>query len=199
MATGTFCPRDPGESDVDIAFSVERGIGHRMQVLGDRHGDFDLMRIARLSIGRDYDRSGRGARGTRATMKSSELMTTAPSISPKRTRGRRKSSGRRPVPVIRTSPPGRAAARIDRLDVRVSVNVFLAQQPVRNSHELQLPRVGLRPNYRGNKPEVQRDLHDGQSVKPGADVIYYDADTLRKVLRADAPAAASRCRTLEKV
>src|SRR5579863_186627 len=47
--------------------------------------------------------------GTRATRKSSELMTTAPSISPKRTRGRRKSWGRKPWPVIRTSPPGRAA------------------------------------------------------------------------------------------
>src|SRR5271157_1682523 len=46
--------------------------------------------------------------GTRATMNCSELIIIEPSISPKWTRGRRSSGGRRPLPVIRISPPGRA-------------------------------------------------------------------------------------------
>ena len=29
---------------------------------------------------------------------------------------------------------------------------------------------------------MQHHLHDGQSVKPSPDIIYYDADSLRKVL-----------------
>ncbi len=48
--------------------------------------------------------------GTRATTKASELMTTAPSISPNCTRGRLSSVGRRPLPLMRISPPGNAAA-----------------------------------------------------------------------------------------
>src|ERR1039458_8108220 len=46
--------------------------------------------------------------GTRATTKSSELINTEPSLSPKRTLGRRNSGGRRLFPMIRTSPPGNA-------------------------------------------------------------------------------------------
>src|SRR6266567_1778193 len=48
--------------------------------------------------------------GTRAITKSSALTTTEASKSPKRTRGRRSSGGRRPLPRMRISPPGRAAA-----------------------------------------------------------------------------------------
>ncbi len=46
--------------------------------------------------------------GTRATTNSSELINTEPSISPKRTLGRRNSGGRNPFPMILTSPPGKA-------------------------------------------------------------------------------------------
>src|ERR1700732_3165963 len=48
--------------------------------------------------------------GTRATRKPSELITTVPSTSPNCTLGRRNSGGRRPDPVIRTSPPASARA-----------------------------------------------------------------------------------------
>ena len=48
--------------------------------------------------------------GTRAITKSSALITTDPSTSPKRTRGLFSSCARKPLPRMRTSPPGRAAS-----------------------------------------------------------------------------------------
>ena len=108
MATGTFCPRDPEKGHVDIAFGIKRRIGYRMQVLRDRHCDFDLVRIAGWPLVETTTGPDEAPNGTRATTKSSELMTTAPSISPKRTRGRRNSGGRKLLPMMRTSPPGKA-------------------------------------------------------------------------------------------
>src|SRR5207244_12486343 len=95
-------------------------------------------------------------------------MSTAPSSSPKRTRGRRSSGGRRPVPVIRTSPPGRAALGWTASIRGLPCTFFL---PSRRSEVHMafgfLARGGLaRP-----PPEQPHQLQDGQSVEASPSLV----------------------------
>ena len=46
------------ETDVDVALGVERGVGYRVQIVGDQHRNFDLVGIAGVPVSRNYDRPG---------------------------------------------------------------------------------------------------------------------------------------------
>jgi hypothetical protein len=50
-----------GEADVDVALGVNRRTGDGMQIVGDRHGDVDLARIAAVFVGGHDDVAGGGA------------------------------------------------------------------------------------------------------------------------------------------
>src|SRR3989454_12823597 len=119
--------------------------------------------------------------GTRATRNSSELMTTAPSTSPNRTRGRRKSSGRRLLPVIRTSPPGRAAAGCTASIRGLPFTFFL---PSRRSDIAMAFGFLARGELTRQPTEMQNQLHDDQSVKARSYVVNYNSHAFRKLLQA---------------
>src|ERR1700730_2927089 len=53
-----FLSSAPGKTNVDVPFSVQRGVGHGVQILGNWNSNFNLMRIAGVSIGRDHDGAG---------------------------------------------------------------------------------------------------------------------------------------------
>src|SRR5580692_5734025 len=48
-------PAAARKTNVDVAFSVERRVGDRVQILGNGHCNFDLVRIAGVSVGRYHD------------------------------------------------------------------------------------------------------------------------------------------------
>ena len=51
-------PTGAGKGDVDISFGVERGVRDRVEVVGDRNRDLDLVGIADVVIGRHHHRAG---------------------------------------------------------------------------------------------------------------------------------------------
>jgi hypothetical protein len=63
-------------------------------------------------------------------------------------------------------------------DVRVAIDVLLAQQSVGNSHTVQLPEVLCGVLLPRQQAEMKHDLHYSQTVKAGSHVIDHDADTL---------------------
>src|SRR5580700_577180 len=137
--------------------------------------------------------------GTRATRNSSELMTTAPSISPKRTRGRRKSWGRKPWPVIRTSPPGMAAAGNTPSMCGFPLTFVL---PSKRSE------IPIDSNFLGYASAEKAIVAKGQNVQPVALMPTRKALPQHHLVRCrfppegapvDEPAEASRYRTPGKV
>ena len=55
---GNLLASRPGEGDVQTAFGIDGGVGDRMKVLGDRHGDPHHAFIAGDSIDQDGDLGG---------------------------------------------------------------------------------------------------------------------------------------------
>jgi len=111
---------------------------------------------------------------------SSELITTAPSMSPNFTRGRRKSSGRRSLPMMRTSPPGRAAAGWTAVICGLPLTFFLL---IRRS-EIPMDFISLTVRARQTllqEAKVQRDLHASQGVKTGPHVVKHNAHAFAKL------------------
>src|SRR5579862_8522232 len=109
-------------------------------------------------------------KGTRAIRKSSELMITAASMSPKRTWGRRRSVGRRSLPLMRTSPPGKAALGCTAEMCGLPFVFFLPS----NRSEIPMYFKSVSETSFRENAEMKKKLHDGQRVKPRAHVIYYD-------------------------
>src|SRR5258708_5377210 len=119
-------------------------------------------------------------------------MTTEPSNSPKRTRGRRNSGDRKPLPTMRTSPPGKAAPGAtasmcgwpftfffpkSRLEIVIETCQTVILKEARNA-----VRVASRP---ARKARHQHHPQQFLSLPAAAPI--------------DAPAGASQYRTLEKV
>ena len=52
-----FLAARTGESDVDIAFGVEGGVGHGVQIFGDGDSDLHRVGIADVAVGSDDDRA----------------------------------------------------------------------------------------------------------------------------------------------
>src|SRR5205807_3639187 len=102
--------------------------------------------------------------GTRAIRKSSELTTTAPSVSPNCTRGWRISAGRRPEPRIRTSAPGNAAAGTTASMCGLPLTFFLP------SKRSEIP-IG---SESAQRREMNPELHQRQRVQAGANIIEHD-------------------------
>src|SRR5438270_6942365 len=91
-------------------------------------------------------------------------MMTAPSASPKRTLGRRNSGGRRLLPMIRTSPPGRAEGGITVSICGLPFAFFLPSRSVKAMRSVL-----------SQDPVMRQAHHDDPCVKPGAHVINHDA------------------------
>src|SRR5271166_889815 len=112
--------------------------------------------------------------GTRATMNCSELMMTAPFTSPKLTRGRRSSCGPRPLPTMRTSPPGSAhngsMASMCGLPLTLPVAVFRSI--------IGFVSAGASAKY----PKMQQQLQNDQGVKARAEIVDDDAGPFRQLL-----------------
>src|SRR5215469_357253 len=117
--------------------------------------------------------------GTRATTKSSELITIAPSTSLKRTRGRFSSAGRKLLPLIRISPPGRADAGETLSMCGLPLTFFFPN----NRSEIPMRFIFLarfRSGLVAEEAEMQKELHDSQAIKPGRDIVNHDPDSFRQ-------------------
>ncbi len=58
---GNFLPALPAEGDVDIALGIDRGIAHRMQIVGDLHAQRDRKRRALHAAHAHAHRAAHGA------------------------------------------------------------------------------------------------------------------------------------------
>ncbi len=95
-----------------------------MQILGDRHRNPHLARIAWLPLVATTTSPEAAPSGTRATMNCSELMMTEPSTSPKRTCGRRSSLRAQAAADDANLASGQSTAGIDGVDVRLAIHVL---------------------------------------------------------------------------
>src|SRR5271165_242587 len=118
--------------------------------------------------------------GTRATMNCSELMMMEPSTSPKRTVGRRSSAGRRPLPVMRISPPGKAQAGSMPSMCGLPLTFFA---PAFRSIIAILVKT-RRAVPLANNPKVQQQLQRNQRVQTCAKIVHYDTGAFRQPLEA---------------
>src|SRR5215468_1355488 len=118
--------------------------------------------------------------GTRATTKASELITTAPSIWPNCTRGRFSSVGRKPLPLIRISPPGKAAAGDTFTMWGLPFTCFLPSRRLEIPMKTASSWHSFRCKLAAEQTEMQEKLHDGQAIKPGGDIVYHNSRALRQ-------------------
>ena len=124
-----------------------------MQVLGDRGGDFDLVRDCWRAVGGDHDGSGRSARGHAGHQKivgaddHRAFDFAKPDLGP--------AQFVRPQAAAHDAhfAAGQGGAGMHGLNVGVAVDVLLAQQTVGNSHGLQLPQMHAASAYRGSRPK----------------------------------------------
>ena len=107
---GNFLAALAAEGDVDVAFGVDGGAGDGMQVVGDLHAERHRERSAFDAAHFHADRAACGASGTRAISIFSAAITRLPSAAPNCTCGRVWLRVPKPLPLIETSPPGKAAA-----------------------------------------------------------------------------------------
>src|SRR5271165_5094509 len=111
--------------------------------------------------------------GTRATMNCSELMMTEPSTSPKCTRGRRSSAGRRPRPVMRISPPGSAQGGSMASMCGLPLTFFA---PAFRS----IITILVCPNVLTHNPKVQKQLQRDQRIRSRTEIIHHDTRSFGK-------------------
>src|SRR5215831_14414140 len=116
--------------------------------------------------------------GTRATMNWREPTITEPSNSPNRTTGRSAVAGVRPLPLIRTSPPGRANAG-SIASMRGWPFTFFT--PVRRSI-FPANLLQFSPGSR-QQPEMQQNLHHHQGVNTSPQVIDNNSRSFRQALQ----------------
>src|ERR1700757_364467 len=114
--------------------------------------------------------------GTRATMNCSELMITAPSTSPKLTRGRRNSCGPRPLPRMRTSPPGNAQGGSTASMRGLPLTFFVAV--LRSIMRFASASISA------DDPEMQQQLQDNKTVHARAEIIHHNSRPLGQLLQS---------------
>src|SRR5215469_9369227 len=116
--------------------------------------------------------------GTRATTKSSELMTMAPSTSLNWTRGRFSSAGRKLLPLMRISPPGNADEG-ERLSMcGLPLTFFFPNR----RFEIPMPSsfLPIRAGLMAEQAEMQKKLHNGQTIEAGRDIVHHNAGSFRQ-------------------
>src|ERR1700730_5315507 len=154
---GHLLPARSGESDVNVALGIESRIGHRMQIFGNRSRDFDLVRIARRSIRRHDNRSGRSAgrhSGDQKVVRADDHGTLNFSKTHCRATQLRGTQAAADDAHLASRQGG---AGKHGLNVRVAIDILLTQQTVGNSHEPQLPdNTPVAINYRGSRPKCRR-------------------------------------------
>src|SRR6266571_1750948 len=139
--------------------------------------------------------------GTRATTKSSELITTVPSTSPNCTRGRLSSGGRSPLPKIRISAPGRAASGDTRSMCGLPLTFFLPNK------RLEIPNgpsfLAAHTRRKGNAIRLEDEYALQDASRPAHTAPLPDrrerSPRLPECVPAAAPEVASGCRKHERV
>src|SRR5581483_2603873 len=111
--------------------------------------------------------------GTRAITKSSELTRIEPSTSPNCTRGRRNSGGRKPLPTMRISPPGRAAAGRTESIRGLPLTFFLPRT------RSEIPILYIPQQFSAQPAKMNQKPCHHQGIQACANIVEHDAGSRR--------------------
>ncbi len=133
---GSFLAARSGESDVDVAFAIEGGIGDGMEAVRDRNGDLDGMRIADVSVGTDDNVAGSGSVGNAGD---DEVVGTDEHRAfhfSEAHAGTAEFVGMEAFAADANFASGQSKGRRNRVDMRFAVDVLLTQETIGYAHEL---------------------------------------------------------------
>ena len=134
-----FLPARSGESHIDVAFAVERGIGDGMKVVGNRDRNRDVVGLltcplAPSSLVLTMTGPEVAPSGTRATRKSSELINDRAFDVAKVHAGAAQLGRAQALSDDANLASGQSETGCDRLNVRFAVDVLFSQQAVGDAH-----------------------------------------------------------------